>query len=444
MHIPRLPVCRNTPFGSLPKGLARALKTLVLALLVVPVLAGPAEVRAQQQIEGIAAVVNDEVISHSDLVSRLRLALMSSGLQPSEENQQRLLPQVLRGLIDEKLQTQEARRLGVSVTEEQIENAFSTIAAQNNLSADQLRELLTRNGIPIRTLTEQVSAQIAWGQVVQRQLLPRTNIGEEEVDEALSRLEANRGRPEYLLAEIFLAVDQSAQDAEVRRLAESLVQQIRQGVPFPAIARQFSQAAGAANGGDLSWVVEGQLDPVLDQALRSLSPGQVSDPIRSLSGYHILLVRDQRRALISEGGGPIVTLNQLGLPLPPNADDATRRELVARLREATANLQGCEALVQQAAAIGAVGNTDIGTGPMNRLPPVLQAVIRDLPVGQPSEPQVLTDGVAVYMVCERQDPATASPRREDIAESLRLQRLDLLQRRYLRDLRNAAFIDVRV
>src|SRR3546814_18280943 len=78
-------------------------------------------------------------------------------------------------------------------------------------------------------------------------------MGEEVMDGALARLEANRGRPEYLVAEIFLGVDEPEREAEVRRLAESLVQQIRQGNPFPGIARQFSQAAGAASGGDLGW-----------------------------------------------------------------------------------------------------------------------------------------------------------------------------------------------
>src|SRR3546814_10925714 len=93
------------------------LKTLALALLLIPALAGPAEVRAQQPVEGIAAVVNDEVISLSDLVARMRLALLSSGLQPPDETQQRLLPQLLPGHIDQRLQSpnSEERRVGKEV-----------------------------------------------------------------------------------------------------------------------------------------------------------------------------------------------------------------------------------------------------------------------------------------------------------------------------------------
>ncbi|HET8729164.1 MAG TPA: peptidylprolyl isomerase [Alphaproteobacteria bacterium] len=426
--------------------MALMLKRFLIALALFPLLALPTEGRAQQPVERIAAVVNDQVISLSDLVARLRLALLSSGLQPTDENQQRLLPQVLRGLIDEYLQRQEASRLNIRATDEQIENAIGTIAAQNNLPPDQLLLLLQRNNIPVSTLREQVATQIAWGELVQRQLLPHVNIGDQEIDETLNRIVAERGRPEYLVAEIFLGVDDPDRETEVRQLADSLVQQIRQGAPFAGVARQFSQAAGAASGGDLGWVVEGQLDPALDQALQRLAPGQVSDPVRTLTGYHIMLLRDQRRALQGDPGGAVITLHQIGLPFPSGDDsEAAGRQLAAQLREATADISGCEAFDRTAAAMGVGDGVDAGTGQMEELPPPLQAIVANLPTGEPSEPQMLADGVAVYMVCERQEASpTASPNREDIARSLRMQRLDLLQRRYLRDLRAAAFIDIRV
>ncbi|QQP88025.1 peptidylprolyl isomerase [Skermanella sp. TT6] len=247
-----------------------------------------------RSVEGIAAVVNDDIISMSDLSARLQLALVSSGLPGTAEVRQRLTPQVLRSLVDERLQMQEASRANISVTDKEIDDAFGRVAEQNQMKRDQLEKMLSSQGVPRSALESQIRATIGWGKLVQRRLRPSIEIGEEEIDAVLRRIEANAGKPEYLAAEIFLAVDSPEREEEVRRLADRLVEQIGQGASFPAVARQFSQSAGATNGGDLGWVQQGQLPDELDSALRDLRPGQASRPIRSLTGYHILLLREQR------------------------------------------------------------------------------------------------------------------------------------------------------
>ena len=247
-----------------------------------------------RSVEGIAAVVNDDIISMSDLSARLQLALVSSGLPGTAEVRQRLTPQVLRSLVDERLQMQEASRANIAVTDKEIDDAFGRVAEQNQMKRDQLEKMLASQGVPRSALESQIRATIGWGKLVQRRLRPSIEIGEDEIDAVLRRIEANAGKPEYLAAEIFLAVDSPEREEEVRRLADRLVEQIGQGARFPAVARQFSQSAGATNGGDLGWVQQGQLPDELDSALRDLRPGQASRPIRSLTGYHILLLREQR------------------------------------------------------------------------------------------------------------------------------------------------------
>lgn len=247
-----------------------------------------------RSVEGIAAVVNDDIISMSDLSARLQLALVSSGLPGTAEVRQRLTPQVLRSLVDERLQMQEASRANIAVTDKEIDDAFGRVAEQNQMKRDQLEKMLASQGVPRSALESQIRATIGWGKLVQRRLRPSIEIGEDEIDAVLRRIEANAGKPEYLAAEIFLAVDSPEREEEVRRLADRLVEQIGQGASFPAVARQFSQSAGATNGGDLGWVQQGQLPDELDSALRDLRPGQASRPIRSLTGYHILLLREQR------------------------------------------------------------------------------------------------------------------------------------------------------
>ena len=259
-----------------------------------PAVAAPVAPPPARSTEGIAAVVNDDIISMSDLTARLQLALVSSGLPNTAETRQRLTPQVLRSLVDERLQLQEASRANVSVTDKEINDAFGKVAEQNRMQRDQLEKMLASQGVPRSTLESQIRSTIAWGKLVQRRLRPSIEIGQEEIDQVIQRIQANAGKPEYLAAEIFLAVDAPEREDDVRRLADRLYEQIGQGASFPAVARQFSQSAGAANGGDLGWVQQGQLPEELDAALQQLRPGQATRPIRSITGYHILMLRDER------------------------------------------------------------------------------------------------------------------------------------------------------
>jgi peptidyl-prolyl cis-trans isomerase SurA len=259
-----------------------------------PPVAAPLAPPPARSTEGIAAVVNDDIISISDLTARLQLALVSSGLPNTPETRQRLTPQVLRSLVDERLQLQEASRTNVSVTDKEISDALGRVAEQNRMEREQLEKMLASQGVPRSTLEDQIRSTIAWGKLVQRRLRPSIEIGQDEIDQVIQRIQANAGKPEYLAAEIFLSVDTPEREDDVRRLADRLYEQIGQGASFPAVARQFSQSAGASNGGDLGWVQQGQLPEELDSALKQLRPGQATRPIRSITGYHILMLRDER------------------------------------------------------------------------------------------------------------------------------------------------------
>ncbi|NBC33631.1 MAG: peptidylprolyl isomerase [Alphaproteobacteria bacterium] len=426
------------------------LSTLFLAMVLVPAIvlvAGPSSTgpgtpaRGQGLVERIAAVVNDEVITSSAVLGRLRLALFAAGVNATQENQQRLLPQVLRTLIDENLRMQEAERLNVDVPEEEVDQAIASIARENNMSPAQFTGLLERNNVPVSTLRRQVETSLAWRRLIQRQLLPDITIGEAEVDEVMARIEENRGLPEYLLAEIFLAVDDPAREADVRAFAEELARDIRRGASFSAVAQQFSQGAGAASGGDMGWVLDGQLAPELEAVVEALSPGQMSDPVRTVSGYHILLLRDQRRANVPDIMDDVIDMARLGIPFPANATRADMARIAARLEEVSATVSTCAELEERARAMDAPP-TDAGSGRLRDLPPQLAQLLRDQPIEQPTEPVRMSDGMAVFMVCDRQTGSTAS--REEIADQIRMERLDMLQRRLLRDLRTAAFIDVRL
>ena len=242
-----------------------------------------------------AAVVNDEVISVLDLAMRVRLAIVGAGVQDSQEVRRRLTPQVLRGLIDERLQLQEAQRLDISVSDDDVARALEQIAGQNNMSEGQFLSMLRNRGIIPTTLIDQIRAQIAWQTVVRRRLRPTISISEEEVQEVADRLTSRQGSLERRVAEIFVAVESATQEEEALANANRLLEQLRGGANFAGLARQFSQSGTANLGGDRGWIRDGELPEELNRALTQMGPGEISPPIRTVSGFHILLLRDMRK-----------------------------------------------------------------------------------------------------------------------------------------------------
>lgn len=245
--------------------------------------------------ETIAAVVNEDAVSETDLEARMRLVIASSGMPDNPETRQRIAPQIMSVLVEERLKLQEAARLELEITEQDIAEGFAAIAAQNNFSAEQFRDVLRRGGVSPYSLEDQIRAQIAWTMVVQNKLRPQVDIADNEVDAVLERLRADQGKEEYRVSEIFLPVETPAGETEVMKLADKLVKQVVENkAPFPRLAQQFSQAAGASKGGDLGWVQQGQLAEPLEAALVQMKEGEVSRPIRSLAGFHVLMLRGKR------------------------------------------------------------------------------------------------------------------------------------------------------
>lgn len=397
-----------------------------------------------QDVLRIAAIVNDEVISVLDLQARIKFAVESSGLTDTPETRQRLKDQVLRGLIDERLRMQEAERLNISVTQGEMKRAIAGIEKQNNVPAGGLDIFLASRGIERFTMDAQIRATIAWQKLVRRRLQPRVEIGDDEVDEALARFKANQGTPEVHVAEIFLSVDSPEQEDQVRQVAERLVEQLRGGAVFAALARQFSQSASAAVGGDLGWIQQGQLDEALDIALKDMKVGTVGAPVRTFGGYHILLLLDRRSLLGAEPAEVEVRLSQIVLPLQPDAPEAEAEAQRSLANSIAATAEDCadfSRLGKMSASemSGALGKVKIGD-----LPPALGKIVLGLEVNQVSPPIRHENGLMLLMVCDRTDPPAQLPAPEAVKEQLMLQRVDLLARRYMRDLRNQAFLDIRV
>jgi peptidyl-prolyl cis-trans isomerase SurA len=393
----------------------------------------------------IAAVVNDEVISVGDLRSRLRMVMLSSNFPDSPETRQRIAGQVLRTIVDEKLEMQEAKRQNIAATEEETKKAISQIEKQNNMQSGQLDEVLKSHGIDRSALIDQLTASIVWAKLVRRLIAQSNGISDEEIDDAMRRLKENANEPQSRVAEIFLAVDTPQQDEEVRRLAERLIEQMKKGARFSAVAQQFSQSATAAVGGDMGWVHPEQLNPDLAKAVAQMRPGELSPPIRTAAGYYLLLLLDRRNGRSSPSEDETVLhLVQVVFPLPAQASEAMRRAALTEAANVRTTAKSCAEMLKLGKEKGSPQLSSEGRLRIAQIAPAMRSIVAGLEVGQPSQPIVQRNGVGVIMLCDKVDPNSTLPSRDEVAEQLARQRAENLARRYLRDLRRAAFVDVRV
>jgi len=388
-------------------------------------------------VQRIAAIVNDEIVSGFDLERRIDLMLVSTGQPNSQEARRRVRRDALRALVDEKLQTQEARRLKLRVSEDELRQGLGLIERQNRLPEGQLGAFLRQSGIDQEALKQQITADLAWGKVVRRRLTPTVSISDEEVDEALQRIKAAVDEPEVRISEIFLPVDSADQEEDTARDAQRLFEDVRAGAPFAALARQFSRAPTAATGGDIGWMRPSQLAEELEPVVRGLQPGETSEPVRASGGFYVLQLRQRRNP---GGGDPMdtrVRLLRATLALRSEAPAAVERRGRAALDV------GCESFLAAARGLAEASASDSEPTRIGDLAPAVRDAAATLPLGRLGPSVRTPDGLLFFMVCAREAPPAAEPVREQVLEGLTRRKLAMLAQRYLRDLRRSAVVELR-
>jgi peptidyl-prolyl cis-trans isomerase SurA len=415
-----------------------ALPTLMAAALLIAV---GAPLGAQEQ--RIIAVVNTDIVSNFDIDSRIALNFATVQGGASQETRERVRPQVLRQLIDERIQVQEAKRLGVTVAKREIDAQVARLERNNNLPPGAVEQILRRAGSSRSALERQIEASIAWGRIVAGRLRPQIEVSQEEIDETLARYSQGEPVTEYLLAEIFLSIDNPDQEAETERNAEELIARLQSGLPFPAAAQQFSQAASANEGGDIGWVQKGQFEDAIEQVLASLDAGQVTLPIKTPSGIYIYAMREKRVLAPASPDDALVEIAQMVFPLPLGAAQSDRETTLALAETVRETVEGCADLERVAQELRVPAPTRLAEVRIGDLAADARARIRTLKVGEMTDPAPAPGGVGMTMLCVRQEPQSNLPSASDIEENLIRQRIDNAARRYLRDLRRVAVIDIR-
>ena len=426
-----------------------------------------------------AAVVNDIVISTYDLEQRIKLAMVTSGQQPNADLAKRLHDQILRQLVDEMLQLLEAQKFNVKVTNDDVEGALKRIGQQNNITSEQITKMLDDNGIARATLNQQIQADIAWQKLVQQRLAPRVTVSDQDIDDVLARMKETASSAQYLLAEIYVPVESPEKEGQARESITNIRAQLSQGASFAAMARQFSKTSTSNAGGDMGWVTQADLQPEVAKVVRTMSPASVSEPIRSSGGFYLVGLREKRSAAGSkpEAATPTPPPRPSKRPRSPrrcraalrwrrskSPSPAELRRKSRRRSEQTAiklfqSVNGCGNLAALAKANGAT-TVPLGAVDVKDLAPDFRKILEKTPNGRSTPPLRSGTGVQMFVICSGgMVPAQGQvaggdtgdhtvkpfvmPTREDIQNRLYSQELSMMARRYLRDLRRDASIDIR-
>ncbi|GAB3593820.1 peptidylprolyl isomerase [Acetobacter peroxydans] len=396
----------------------------------------------------IVAVVNSIPLTKRDVDNRGKLFALSTGLPVSPELMDRLRPQIIRQLIDERLRTQEILSRHINVPLDQIAAAISNIEHRNGMEEGALRAHLAKDGVSLTTLIDQIRVQIGWVQVLRQELGPRSRVSAKDIAQRQAALQREEGRTEYEIGEIFVKVEDPRHAEDELDFTNTIIQELRKGAPFPIVAAQFSQSQTALDGGSMGWVQEDELDPAVVNIVRQMPAGvgAISNPITVPGGFLIVTVLGKRT--VGKEIGHVISARQVFLPFDTLLDpqhitpqqQATLQKAL-RLAQSASNCADMERLNK---AEGEKRPSDPGELPLERLNPQMQAVLADLPLNKVSRPMVSRDGIDLLMVCEKKEKNFSNRSPSEIADQLMNERVEQAARQLDSDLHRRAIIDMRV
>jgi peptidyl-prolyl cis-trans isomerase SurA len=389
--------------------------------------------------DGIVATVNDRIITGYDLRQRMLLIIVMSEVQPTAENIAQIQSEALDMLIEEHLQSEEIAKFPtLIISDEEVDGEIAAMAQQAGMTPEQYMQALASAGIHPRTIREQIRTAIGWRELVGGRFAARARVSRSQVEQNLRKYEEAASKKQYLIGEIYIDANRVGGMQAAITGGQQLIQQMIQGAPFQAVAQQFSAAPTAVRGGDAGWVVEGTVAPALQQAFDNLDIGQLSNPIVVEGGVYIIYMRDKREGSASS----LVELSQIMVALPEAASDAEVEAAAQRLMAIRPQLT-CQTMVARAASEPGLLGSNLGESDVLNLAPQFQPFARDAEVGDVSEPIRTPLGLHLVGVCGRRVGSAELPTYRDVESQLLRANLSMLGRRYMRDLRADALIEMK-
>lgn len=390
------------------------------------------------------AIVNDAVITGTDVDQRVNLILAANTLKLNDQELATLRLQVLGSLIDETLELQEAKTADIKVTPEEIDQRFVLVAKNFQKTVPEFRAFLRNAGSSDRSLRRQIEAELAWNRYLRRRIGNLINVGDAEVKSILARLEAQKGQTEFHVKEIYLRASPD-QQAQVFAETRALMQDIQSGKRgFDQTAMERSEATTRAVGGDLGWVKADQLPETLAQAATEMNVNQLAGPIEVPGGFSILYVVDKRKVLTADARDSVLSLRQVSIAFPKGISETEASQRVSAFATAIKSIRGCGE-VQKVAATLQAEVVDNDSVKIRQLPPQLQEMLASLNIGEATPPfGSPTDGVRSLVVCGRAEAEPGDlPGMEQMRNQMEQQAINLRADHKLRDLRRDAIIEYR-
>ncbi|RPE75486.1 peptidylprolyl isomerase [Vulcaniibacterium tengchongense] len=404
-----------------------------------------------QPIDGIAAVVDEDVVLKSELDRAVANILNQyAGRENQLPPRDVLERQVLERLILVKLQVARAQGTGVRVGDQEVDQAIAAIAAQNRIGLDQLRQQLAREGTAFSDFRNSIRDELLIQRLRQRFAQSRVVVSEAEVDAAMAA-QANSGT-QYHLAHILVALPEGAtpeQIATAQKKIEGIKGLIDRGeMDFAAAAVRYSDSPNALEGGDLGWRSQDEIPTAFASLMRTMQPGQVTAPIRGPSGFQLVKLVETRDA--SQAGPSLVTQYQARHILIRVDGDTTDAEAKAKAETLRARLAGGADFVQLAKENSEDLSSrdrggDIGWFARDDFGPDFGNVVAALQPNQISQPFRTQAGWhVVQLVGTREADVGEQNRRAQVRETIGRRKLEDEWNRFLREMRGEAYVDVRV
>tara|TARA_B100000886_G_scaffold340337_1_gene309277 strand:+ start:4497 stop:5729 length:1233 start_codon:yes stop_codon:yes gene_type:complete len=386
-----------------------------------------------QDIQAIAVIVNDEVISRYDVNQRVRLILVTSGIPATEENVKRIEEQAIKALIDEKIQIQEAIKLKVPDSPDEINLMLDNIARSNQTTAEGILESITSQGVNSETLLNQIKSELLWNKIVRGRFGSYINISDEEVNIIYDRTIQNINNSQYDISEIFIGFEDESEEKEAKELTERLTEQLKNEIAFEPVAQQFSQSPSSGQGGFIGWVSEGQLDQDIISNIKNLEIGSVSNPIKTVNGYYIIKLNGK-----SEEGGKNPMKNQYDLiSVSFDIED----KIMAM--DFSNDFVSCKRLDGLLETYNQKEVNVIGKRLLQELPKELHKELLEKNAGNALSPRFSKENIDIILICDRKDDIGTQVNRDVIEDNIYSQKMGMMSRRHLRDLRRDAVIEYR-
>ena len=426
-----------------------ALIVLLLTLLL-PSMTSAASARPATagDVDRILVIVNDDVITETELANRLadtkkQLALEKIKTPPDDI----LRKQLLDRMVLERLQLQLAAQTGIRVSEADLDQAIVAIARRNNLSVEEFRNALTRTGIDVSAHRAQTRDQLIIQQLLEREINNRVTVTDSEVDHFLENPQNRAGMDvTYNLSHILIGIPESASPEAIqaaKKRAEDILRQLKSGGDFEQIAVSYSQGADALKGGNLGWKKPGELPELFLGALKTLSPGDVSDILRSPNGFHILKLNDKRGAAQAEAVTQTHARHILLRPSEIQSLEEARQKLL-HLRERVENGDDFAALARAHSedTASAVNGGDLGWVNPGQMVPEFEKAMNALKPNELSQPVRTAFGLHLIQVLERRSHDITQERLEAAArQQIHARKADERYEQWARQLRDEAFVE---